>query len=324
MKLPPHRFKLATQLQRELADVASGELVQIACSGGPDSLALAIAAVDAELTAEAVIVDHQLQSDSAQVAASTATQCREVGLAARIEVVEVVDNGEGPEAAARTARYRALDAVAAEAGSAAVLLGHTADDQAETVLLGLLRGSGQRSLAGMAPRRGRYRRPFLDIERIFIEQALAESPVEPWRDPHNEDPRFTRIRVRKQVLPMLTEELGPGVAAGLRRTAALARADADVLDEWAEQEFVKLAANGMATDVVGDLPDAIRWRVLRRWLIESGCPTQDLTLDHVLEVDRLITDWHGQGPLHLPGSVNVRRSCGTLVADGSIPDGGNE
>ena len=324
MKLPPHRFQLARQLQRELADVASEQLVHVACSGGPDSLALVMAVADAGLNAQAVIIDHQLQANSAQVAETAAGQCQRIGVPARIEVVQVVDDGVGPEAAARIARYAALDAIVAESASVAMLLGHTADDQAETVLLGLLRGSGVRSLAGMPVRRGHYRRPFLDVEREIIEQALAESDVEPWRDPHNEDPQFTRVRVRNTVLPMLTEQLGPGIPAGLRRTALLARADADALDSWATSEFARVAAAGMTVADLAELSEAIRWRVLRRWLLAVGCPAQDLTLDHVRSVAELVTHWHGQGPLHLPGSVNVGRSCGTLVADGSNPDGGNE
>jgi tRNA(Ile)-lysidine synthase len=324
VKLPPHRFQLARRLQRELADIPSGQLVHIACSGGPDSMALAIAAADARLNAEAVIIDHQLQPNSAQVAENAAEQCQQIGLPARIEVVQVVDDGVGPEAAARLARYNALDAIVAETAAAAVLLGHTADDQAETVLLGLLRGSGVRSLAGMPARRGRYRRPFLDVARHEIEQALTESDVAPWRDPHNADPQFTRVRVRNIVLPMLTEQLGPGVTAGLRRTALLARADADALEDWAAREFARVAAAGMTVAELAELTEAIRWRVLRQWLLTVGCPAQDLTLDHVRSVDELITQWHGQGPLHLPGGVNVGRSYGTLVADGSIPDGGSE
>ena len=287
-------------------------------------MALAMAVADAELTAEAVVVDHQLQPRSAEVAEAAAAQCRQFGLDARIEVVDVVDQGSGPEAAAREARYRRLELVADARNAAAVLLGHNADDQAETVLLGLVRGSGSRSLAGMPHRRGRFRRPFLDVDRAEIERALAESQVDPWQDPHNEDTRFTRVRVRRHVLPFLSEQLGPGVTAGLRRTSVLARADAELLDDWAEREFTRVSSNGMPVDDVQDLPDAVRWRVLRRWLIASGCSTPDLTLDHVLAVDELVTQWRGQGPLHLPGSVNVGRSCGTLNAVSSIPDGGSE
>ena len=140
----------------------------------------------------------------------------------------------GPEAAARTARYAALQSEAA-GRQATIWLGHTLDDQAESVLLGLARGSGPRSLAGMAARTGRLVRPLLGLRRSVTEQACAELDLDPWRDPHNDDPRFARVRVRRTVLPTLEAELGPGVAEALARTAALVRDDADLLDGLAAE-----------------------------------------------------------------------------------------
>ncbi len=315
MKLPPNRYALAVAVRDEVADLSPETQALVACSGGPDSLALALAAVDAEVRARAVVVDHGLQPGSRAIADAAAEQCRELGLSTDVVTAHVARSGTGPEAAARAARYAALDRAAAESISPVILLGHTADDQSESVLLGLVRGSGVRSLAGIPRRRGHYRRPFLSMTRATVEASLVEAGITAWQDPHNQDPAYLRSRIRTEVLPFLAEQLGPGVAAGLRRTGVLARADADLLDSWADREFAAVREAGLPVAQLGDFPDAIRWRVLRKILIQAGCPGSDLTMEHVMSVDALITDWHGQGPLMLPGSVVVRRMYGTLEAE---------
>ncbi len=314
MTLPPRRFELAAAVRRATADLPAGVNVLVACSGGPDSLALAAAVADSGITGIAAVVDHGLQPESEQVAAVAAGQCRGLGLTALVLSARVVATGSGPEADARAARYAALDSCADEVGAAAVLLGHTRDDQAESVLLGLARGSGTRSLAGMPQRRGRYRRPLLATSRAVVSAALQESGLAAWQDPHNSDPRYLRARVRSRVMPVLVEQLGPGVAEGLVRTATLARADADALDQLATDQHRRLQAEGWQVDALAQLIEAVRWRVLRLMLLRAGCPAADLTLDHVMAVDGLITGWHGQGPLHLPGRIRVTRSYGTLEA----------
>jgi tRNA(Ile)-lysidine synthase len=294
-----------------VSDLAPGGLLLVACSGGADSLALAAAtafeAPRAGLRAGAVTVDHQLQPGSADRASALAGQLTHLGLdPVHVAIVDVGLAG-GPEAAARAARYQALDDAADRLGAAAVLLGHTRDDQAETVLLGLARGSGARSLAGMAARSGRYRRPLLDLDRTVVRGAAAG--LDTWDDPHNADPSFGRSRVRHAALPALEVALGPGVAAALARTASLLRADADALDAWAEQVY---DGGGLDVPALAALPVAVRTRVLRRAALEAGSPASDLSAGHVGEVDRLVTDWHGQGPLDLPGKVSVARQCGRL------------
>src|SRR5215468_924069 len=214
-------------------------LVLAACSGGADSLAMAAAlAFEAPrlgMRAGAVTVDHGLQPGSGEQAARVAATLRGLGLEPVHSLRAVVaDRGEagypGPEAAARRARYTAIEAAAVECGATAVLLGHTMDDQAETVLLGLARGSGARSLAGMQAASGRYLRPLLGLRRAQTIAACAAQGLEPWEDPHNADPAYARTRVRQQILPMMEELLGPGVAEALARTADSLRADADALD----------------------------------------------------------------------------------------------
>ena len=229
--LSPVVATVRNAVRGSLAGLASGDLVLAACSGGPDSLALASAlafvAPRAGLRAGAVTVDHGLQEGSSDRAAQVAAVLRGLGLDPVRAVTVTVDGNGGPEAAARTARYAALEKAAADLGAAAVLLGHTLDDQAETVLLGLARGSGARSLAGMAPRRGIFLRPLLGVRRQATAGACAAVGLVPWADPHNADRRFARVRVRLDALPALEAALGPGVAEALARTADQLRDDAD-------------------------------------------------------------------------------------------------
>jgi tRNA(Ile)-lysidine synthase len=292
--------------------------VLVACSGGADSLALAAAAAFVAprlgIAAGLVTVDHGLQPGSAAQAVRVAESARNLGLDP-VDVVGVaVGTTGGPEAAAREARYAALDERAA-AGGARVLLGHTLDDQAETVLLGLGRGSGPRSLAGMAAVDGRYLRPFLGLRRADTEAACAALGLEPWADPQNLDPRFQRVRLRREVLPLLDDVLQGGVPEALARTAELIRADLDALDAWALRVLAELAGDGSAVidaTALAQVPAAVRTRVLRLWA--SGAGAGPLSAERTAAVDRLVTDWHGQGPVELPGGVVVRRASGRLEA----------
>ncbi|MFC5997453.1 tRNA lysidine(34) synthetase TilS [Quadrisphaera sp. GCM10027208] len=303
-------------VRREVADLPAGRLVVVGCSGGADSFALAAAtaftAPRAGLVARAVVVDHGLQPGSAEVAARAAATCRSLGLAADVVRVRVSPDGEGTEAAARAARLAALEE---QAPGGVVLLGHTRDDQAEQVLLGLARGAGTRSLAGMPRRRGPFRRPLLGLPRATTEQACRALGLHWWADPANADPAYTRSRVRHRVLPVLEAELGPGVAEALARSAEALRADADALDDLAARAAADVRTDDGDLDaaLLAALPAAVRTRVLRTWLLDLGAPAGSLTREHVLAVDALVTGWHGQGPLHLPGRVVVRRVCGRLT-----------
>jgi tRNA(Ile)-lysidine synthase len=262
----------------------------VALSGGPDSLALTAVAAGLRPTT-ALIVDHGLQAGSSDVAATARDQAFDLGcVEAQVLCVDVGSTG-GPESAARTVRYAALDAAR---GDAPVLLAHTLDDQAETVLLGLGRGSGARSIAGMRPWDPPWLRPFLNVRRAITHSACAELGATPWHDPHNVDPRFTRARLRAEVLPLLEEVLGGGVAEALARTAAALREDNDALDDQAGRASAGMnTEGGPATARLADLPSAVRRRVIRAWLLTSGA--SDLTDVQIRGVDRLVTDWRGQG-----------------------------
>jgi tRNA(Ile)-lysidine synthase len=357
-RVDPALAATRTAVRAELADLAPGALVLVACSGGADSLALAGAtAVEASrvgrsvrsrgyaLRAGAVVVDHGLQAGSGEVAARAAAQCRELGLdpvvVRRVDVAS--DGGRGGlEAAARAARYAALDAVAGETGAAAVLLGHTLDDQAESVLLGLARGSGARSLAGMPRRRGCYRRPFLGLRRAQTEAACAALGLTYWVDPTNlagaaGDPGTTgtvplRSRVRAAVVPVLEDVLGQGAVEALARTAGQLRDDADALDALASDLLAAArtavvpdaacppehAASGSTHDAVLDVatlaaaPAALRRRALRAAALAAGGGARAVTSRHVDALDALVVAWSGQGPAHLPGDARAWRACGRL------------
>ena len=264
-----------------------------------------------------MIVDHGLQAGSDEVARRAAETCRGLGLVpVVISTVEVGADG-GPEGAARTARYAALDDESDRLGADVVLLGHTRDDQAETVLLGLARGSGARSLAGMAPVAGRLRRPFLELSRETTENACAAQELTVWNDPHNDDPTYTRVRVRHEVLPLLEDALGPGITAALARTAGLLRADADALDALAaDLSQTALRRDGDAVEcsvaALENEPRALRTRVLRLAALAAGSRATDLTAAHVAAVDLLITDWHGQRWIDLPQGVRAVRRTGVV------------
>lgn len=311
-----------------LEGLPAGSLALAAVSGGGDSLALAAALAAEgpahEVTVGAIIVDHGLQEESTDVALLAAQQCGDLGLApVAVVPVAVTATGDGLESAARDARYAALAETATAMGTSlgdedtttVVLLGHTRDDQAEQVLLGLARGSGARSLAGMATlvvREGTpFVRPLLHLPRETTHAACEAWGLTPWTDPMNDDAAFARVRARTALADLETA-LGPGIAEALTRTADLLRDDADLLDELATQALPQ-ATDDIAVGDLTRLAPALRSRVWRRLLVAAGAPAGSLTSGHVAGCDRLVTDWHGQGPLHLPGDLRVSRSGGRLT-----------
>ena len=318
----PSVAKVRRAVREALADLPAGSQLLLAVSGGADSMALAAATVfeagPARWRCAAVVVDHQLQPGSDAVAAEVSARLCELGI--EPVVVRTVDVGSagGPEAAARDARYAAIHDVASDLDAAAILLGHTRDDQAESVLLGLARGSGARSISGMASHRGLIRRPLLGVDRATTLSACEAEELPVWNDPHNDDPRYARVRVRQQVLPALEREVGPGVAAALARTADLVREDDSALEQWAAEVRVAARVTGpdglpaLDVDSLAGVPAAVRRRVLRAEALMSGVPGGTLRASHLADIDALVSRWRGQGPVHLPGGVRAVRHCGRL------------
>jgi tRNA(Ile)-lysidine synthase len=290
--------------------------VLVACSGGPDSAALAgVAAWVGKrrgVQVGAVVIDHQLQPTSAQMADQAATMCAAFGLSPVVTRQVTVRADGGLEAAARTARYAALHDVAEDLAADAILLGHTRDDQAETVMLRLLRGAGARSLAAMRAERGLLRRPFLTLPRSLVHGVAHEIAdrygVHLVRDPHNDDPAFARVRVRQLLAEWPDRD---AAVIGLARSAALLADDADYLDALAEQ-FLASIDDDVDIDALSALPRAIRTRALRSIILRAGAPAGALTFDHIMGVEALISRWHGQGEVALPGGVRAWREYGRL------------
>jgi tRNA(Ile)-lysidine synthase len=290
-----------------------GQKLLVAVSGGADSLALA-AAVEFEakklkLKIAAAVIDHGLQKNSDKVAAQTLQRLSEIGFAEVIVQKVKVGKAGGPEAAARTARYTALETIRQQTKSNFVVLGHTASDQAETVLLGLVRGSGSKSLSGMSEKTGTLLRPLLGIERKTTEEFCKDSGIKFWSDPQNKDEKFLRVMIRYKVLPFLELLLGGSVAKSLIRTADQLREDDQYLDAQAAKSFknnARVVGSGISFDAktLSRLPTAILNRVIKKALDGFG---GESSRAHVLAVSDLVLSWHGQKPLALPGVRVVRR-----------------
>ena len=311
---PLYQIRLA--VRSELEDIAAGDSVLVAASGGADSSALAAALLleckTKSIKVIALIIDHGLQKNSTDVTHETKRTLTKIGYE-NIEIRRVtVEITDGLEASARRARYQALNDVANSHNAVATFLGHTKDDQAETVLLGLSRGSGSRSLSGMAARVDRYRRPLLSITRAQTEAACEEAGIKFWQDPHNQSMEFTRVRVREVVLPTMEKEIGPGISDALARSAKLLRDDADALDYLSDEIFSKLEPASLDISKLEAQPRAIRTRILRRAIYLAGAPQGSLSAEHIEPVEALITAWKGQGPISLPGGVTVARISGRL------------
>jgi len=303
-------------VKEQLERCEAGDCILVAVSGGADSLALAYATLvessPLAIKAIAVTIDHQLQENSSDQAAKVEKQLRAMGYQDVVVAKVKVSLESGLEAGARSARYEALQRIALEKNAVKVLLGHTRDDQAESVLLGLARGSGTRSLSGMASENGIYLRPLLALTRAQTEAACTEFGIEYWNDPHNENHDFSRVRVRREVLPVMEEQIGPGIAAALARSAALLRDDADALDAIASAEISRHNLTDLECSELELLPRAIRTRILRTAIYAAGAPSGSISADHIGAVEALITSWHGQGLVSLPGGVKVERISGRL------------
>ena len=314
MSLHPSVAAVRVAVRRTLSELGPDQppeaAVLVACSGGPDSLALLSATVfegpRLGFRVIGVTVDHGLQEGSAEHAAHVVEQMAALGVDETASARVQVTGGRGPEAAAREARYAVLDQMAQHFGAVAVLLGHTRDDQAETVLLGLARGSGGRSLAGMRRRFDHYRRPLLDVTRTDTVTACQVEGIEYWNDPHNIDPTYARVRVRRKVLPVLEDELGPVVTEALARTADQLRDDMELLDQLALSAYDVLRGDaGLETKALADLAPATRSRVLRLAALDAGAPASELFHVHVVAMGQLLGSTDPRGEVQLPGHVTA-------------------
>jgi len=277
--------------------------VVVACSGGPDSLALLALAVSSGLAPIAVHVDHGLRPGSEAEAGVVAAHATRLGAAFHSERVDV-EPGPNVEARARAARYDALERARAETGASVVLVGHTADDQAETVLLNLLRGSAATGLGGMPVARDTVVRPMLELRRAETERLCADLGFEPVEDPSNHDVALRRNWIRHEVLPMLSEGSGRDLVPVLARQARLLRDDAEYLDALAGA--VVVGGDGPSARALATMPLPLARRAVRRWL---GPPPPSLD-----EVERVLAVARGEvRATQLAGPRRVQRRAGRLV-----------
>jgi len=315
---PP--IEMQNAVQNLLKEFDAGDYVLVGCSGGADSLALVwttlVVGKRLELKVGAIIVDHQLIPESNDVALNAKKQCEELGIQeVIIKKVNVEHNHEGLEAAARIARYEAFENVLHETNAQAILLAHTQDDQAETVLMRLTRGSGAKSLSGMAQVSGKYIRPFLHLRKKLVHDSLDLIGLKAWQDPANTDHQFLRVKVRHELMPKIVEVLGESAISSLDKTSQLLRLDNQALEELAQQFFESqkdVKTNGLEISELEKLPEAIRTRVLRIFAIASGVHPGPFSFEHIEAIDALVKNWHGQGNVDLPGFIQATRVNGSL------------
>jgi tRNA(Ile)-lysidine synthase len=288
------RFAAAT---RDLAPP-----VVVGCSGGADSVALLALAADAGLAPVAVHVDHALRDGSAQEGDHVRAIATHLGTRFRAMRVSVAA-GTNLEAHARDARYAALDAARVEAGAEVLLVGHTADDQAETVLLNVLRGAAASGLAGMAPRHDRVVRPLLAFRRAETAALCDALGLDAVADPMNEDRAFSRVAIRHDVLPLLSVLAARDLVPVLARQADILRSDSEFLDQLASQAWPGDDEPRAAT--LAGLPTPLARRAVRQWI---GAPPPSLR-----EVERVLAVAAGDArATELAGGRRVRRSAGIL------------
>jgi tRNA(Ile)-lysidine synthase len=281
-----------------------GGRVLVACSGGPDSRALLDALATLDLDLYVASVDHGLRPEAAGEAAGVEREARALGLPVAVLRLQLSRAGM---ASARSARYQALVAHAQSIGAGALAVGHTATDQAETLLDRMLRGTGLRGLGAISPVRAcapglSLIRPMLTVTAAEVEAYVAARAFAVVRDPTNADLRYRRSRLRHQLLPLLRRERADADRA-LAELAGRLREDAEALDSLAAQ----LAGDGpLDVERLRALPQALRARVLLR-----VCPAP-LDSSHVEALGRLCADSHGTRWLSLPGGVVAERAYGRL------------
>ena len=293
----------------------SAQPVLFGCSGGADSMALAVALFMESSNTKVIpiVIDHGLQEGSAQITSQTIERLKQIGFTQVESARAQVTMTDGLEASARRARYQLFNQFIETYQPKYFLLAHTLNDQAENVLLGLARGSGARSLSGMAVKNNIFVRPLLKISREVTTAACSQAGIEIWSDPHNEDLRFTRVRVRKNLLPIIEDNLGPGITEALVRSADLLRDDADALDGFAAEYFNQADPFNLDVKELERLPKAITTRVLRLAIYKAGAPAGSLSAEHISAAQALISDWHGQKEVSLPGNVKLLRNSGRIT-----------
>ena len=314
MNNPP--INLQNAVNNLLKDFEPADNILVACSGGADSLALAwtsqVVTKRIGLNLIAVIIDHQLIKESTQVAQDAKKKCEDFGIEkVVIKQIQVKDDNDGLEAAARKSRYEAFEELVNEFNAKAVLLAHTQDDQAETMLMRLTRGSGAKSLSAMKEVSGKYLRPFLHIRKQVLVDALEKENISYWQDPANTNYKFLRAKVRHELMPKLIEVLGDSAIDSLDRTSGLLKEDNEALESIALESYEQLNKE-LKVQELEKLPTAIRKRVIKIAALNSGVTPGPFSFEHIEAIDALVTNWRGQGNVDLPGFIQASRVDQTI------------
>lgn len=305
-------------IKNALKGLPASSPVGFGCSGGADSLALLFALSTLYRKEKAnlvhvIIVDHQLQEITAEISQKTADLAESLGFNAHILPVEIISTREGMESDARKARYEAFETAIEEYNLEAFLIGHTKTDQAEQVFLGMLRGSGTRSLSGIPQKRGVFMRPFLnELSREDTQKVCEENNYEYWCDPHNDSTEYRRVIARKMIKEV-QKETGQSIVDPLVRTAQISAEDADALDFYTDIALNNIEQNEWAITELEKTPIAIRKRVYRKKMLQLGALSDKIGFGIVNRIEELVSQWSGQKEIHLSQGVRVKRENEHLV-----------
>ena len=315
-----HHLMLArSAIKNFLKNTPDTAPIGIGCSGGADSLAL-LAGLSTiyrnrrSQQVHVVIIDHQLQSVTAEVAQTTADYAKAYGFIPHIVQVNVATTKEGVEAAARTARYDAFETIIKQENLQKFFLAHTMNDQAEQVLLGLLRGSGTRSLSGIRETRDTYARPFLNsLTRSDTEAVCFEANLDYWNDPHNQSEEYARV-VARQFLTEMSGKLKQDFVRPLAKSAQISSEDSEALDFYVLKEYSHFeASHSWSVADIEALPKSVRVKLYKLKLSEMGSHTDSLTFLLLNRVDEFVTDWRGQKEVNFSNGVAVARKNNEII-----------
>ena len=305
-------------IKRSLMHIDISDNIGVGCSGGADSSAILLGLSTIYKNSNAkkvhvVIVNHQLQEITDTVSLNTAKLAESYGFNAHIVPVAINSTEGGAESAAREARYEAFNCMIQQYDIRAFLIGHTKNDQAEQVFLGMLRGSGTRSLSGIPEIRGIFIRPFLnELSRKDTQQVCVENEVDYWCDPHNDSLMYKRVAVRK-LIQETEKSAEQNIVDSLVRTAQISAEDAEALDFYANSAIQQLDKTGWLVKDLQQFPQAVRKRAYRIKLASLNAKSDSLSFKIVAQIDNLITDWTGQGAVSVSNRITAQRENSKIV-----------
>lgn len=318
MKTNHYTMKVRNSLRKALEGLPDGSPIGVGVSGGADSLALLLGLTtlykgDKARLVHVVTVDHGLQPVTAQVSERVAALAESYGFHSHVERIVVDMNRNSLEDAARDARYEAFRKNIEEYNLGAFLIAHTKNDQAEQVLLGLLRGSGTKSVSGMPNSRDVFIRPLLtSVSRGETKKVCVENNVEFWSDPENDSDDYSRVVIRK-LLHEISTKTGQDLIDPLVRTASIAKDDNDALEFYADNLYQSAQTADWSVDVLMTAPKAVRSRVLKKKILSLHVPSENVTWEILQRVESLLSDWRGQGEVTLACGHSVSRKNNRII-----------